>query len=83
MKRASEKPDDLLVEQPGPYSQAELTRRLKVAIENLEAELVKQQTSSNTLAGRLEILTRRLLWFTIALFVVAIVQVAITAWPVR
>ena len=78
---AGTRSDEQLVEQAGPYSQAELSRRLKGAIESLQAEMVRQQTSSNTLAGRIETLTRRLLWFTIALLIVALVQVGVAVWP--
>ena len=78
---AAKASDEQLVEQAGPYSQAELSRRLKVAIENLQAEMAKEQASSNTLAGRIEKLTRQLVWFTIALLVVALVQVGVAVWP--
>jgi hypothetical protein len=64
---------------PGPAYEMEMQRRLKVAIIELTSELVSFRTSSDAAASRLERLTRWLVRFTIALTVLTVAVVALTA----
>ncbi len=64
---------------PGPAYEMEMQRRLKVAITELTRELVSFRTSSDVAASRLERLTRWLVRFTIALTVLTVAVVVLTA----
>jgi hypothetical protein len=64
---------------PGPQHEMEMQRRLKEAIGELTGELVKFRTASDEAASRMERLTSWLVGFTIALTILTVVVVILTA----
>ncbi|HLM88264.1 MAG TPA: hypothetical protein VK284_04415 [Streptosporangiaceae bacterium] len=64
---------------PGPAYEMEMQRRLKAAITELTSELVNFRMSSDEAASRIERLTRWLVGFTIALTVLTVAVVILTA----
>jgi hypothetical protein len=76
-------PDEVLVgttlRSGSPRYEIEMVRRLKGSVEALTAELQTFRESSDVAAGKLERLTKVLIWFTIVLVILTLAAVGLTA----